>query len=90
MKAHRIDLTQFAVFEAQGKLQLDRDGVMANIASLHQSYKPRSIRRKIASLKEFFNYFEYEGLVEESPFNRFRLKLDPCPIWAAGHLSCAA
>lgn len=77
LKAYRIDLMQFAAFEEQGKLLLDRDGVMAYITSLHQSYKPRSVRRKIASLKAFCSYLEYEGLLEESPFNRLRLKLDP-------------
>ena len=77
LKAYRIDLTQFIVFMEQGNQQLDRDGVMAYIASLHQSYKPRSVRRKIASLKAFCGYLEYEGLLEENPFNKLRLKLDP-------------
>lgn len=77
LKAYRIDLTQFAVFVEQGKLQINRDGVMAYIVSLHQSYKPRSVRRKIASLKAFCNYLEYEELLAENPFNRLRLKLDP-------------
>lgn len=77
LKAYRIDLMQFAAFEEQSKLLLNRDGVMAYITSLHQSYKPRSVRRKIASLKAFCSYLEYEGLLEESPFNRLRLKLAP-------------
>lgn len=77
LKAYRIDLTQCMVFMEQGNQQLDRDSVMAYIVNLHQSYKPRSVRRKIASLKAFCGYLEYEGLLEENPFNKLRLKLDP-------------
>ncbi len=77
LKAYRIDLTQFAAFLAQGGLSLDREGVTAYIAVLHQGYKPRSVRRKIASVKAFCGYLEYEGMLEENPFAKLRLKLDP-------------
>jgi len=77
LKAYRIDLTQFALFLAQGGLSLDREGVAAYIVSLHQGYKPRSIRRKVASVKAFCGYLEYEELLEENPFAKLRLKLEP-------------
>ncbi len=77
LKAYRIDLTQFAAFLAQRGLPLDREGVTAYIAGLHQGYKPRSVRRKIASVKAFCGYLEYEGMLEENPFAKLRLKLDP-------------
>lgn len=77
LKAYRIDLTQFAVFLEQGKLDLERDGVMAYIVSLNQTYKPRSVRRKIASVKAFCGYLEYEGTLKENPFAKLRLKLNP-------------
>lgn len=77
LKAYRIDLAQFAAFLARGGLNLGRDGVTSYIVSLHQEYKPRSIRRKIASIKAFCGYLEYEGLLEENPFTKLRLKLDP-------------
>jgi len=73
LKAYRIDLTKFAVFLEQGKLDLERDGVMAYIVSLNQTYKPRSVRRKIASVKAFCGYLEYK----ENPFTKLRLKLNP-------------
>jgi len=50
---------------------------MSYIVSLHQVYKPRSIRRKVASVKAFCGYLEYEGLLKENPFAKLRLKLDP-------------
>ncbi len=76
LKAYRIDLAQFALFLTQGGLSLDREGVAAYIVSLHQSYKPRSIRRKIASVKAFCGYLEYEALLTENPFTKLRLKLE--------------
>lgn len=76
LKAYRIDLTQFTVFMEQENLELTRDGITAYISSLHQSYKPRTIRRKIASIKAFFGYLEYEELLTENPFAKIRLKLN--------------
>ena len=77
LKAYRIDLTQFSTFVCQNDLGLTREGLMEYITQLHQQYKPRTIKRKVASLKAFCNYLEYEGLVNESPFSRLRLKLSP-------------
>lgn len=77
LKAYRIDLTQFAAFLAHNKLKIDRDSIMAYIVDLHRTYKPRSIRRKIASIKAFCGYLEYEGVLKENPFAKLRLKLDP-------------
>lgn len=77
VKAYRIDLTQFSAFIGQNGLHLTREGLMEYIAQLHQQYTPRTIKRKIASVKAFCNHLEYEGLVNENPFSRLRLKLNP-------------
>lgn len=75
IKAYRIDLAQFSAFMADGNWSLTREGVMAYISDLHQRYKPKTIRRKIASVKAFCGYLEYEELLETNPFLRLRLKL---------------
>ena len=75
IKAYRIDLTQFSAFIGQNGLHLTREGLMEYIADLHQQYKPKTIRRKIASIKAFCGYLEYEELIEENPFLRLRIKL---------------
>ncbi len=75
IKAYRIDLAQFSSFMADGNWSLTREGVMAYISDLHQRYKPKTIRRKIASVKAFCGYLEYEELLEANPFSRLRLKL---------------
>lgn len=77
IKAYRIDLAQFSAFIGQNSLHLTRERLMEYIVQLHQQYKPRTIKRKVASLKAFCNYLEYEGLVRENPFFRLRLKLSP-------------
>ena len=71
VKAYRIDLRQFI----EGKWELTRDGVLSYVSDLHLRYKPRTSRRKIASLKAFCNYLEYEELLSENPFTKLRLKL---------------
>ena len=76
LKAYRIDLTQFSVFMKRDSLELTREEIMEYISNLHQKYKPKTIRRKIASVKAFYGYLEYEELIRENPFTRLRLKLN--------------
>lgn len=75
IKAYRIDLLQFIHFLEQHSLPLSRDGVMEFVSEMHTKYQPRTIRRKVASLKAFCNYLEFEGLISENPFSTLRLKL---------------
>ena len=76
IKAYRIDLSQFNMFMGQGEADLTRSSMMEYISDLHQKYKPRTIRRKIASVKAFCGYLEYEELITESPFAKLPLKLN--------------
>lgn len=75
IEAYRIDLAQFVTLVGQRDIELSREGIMVYISVLHQKYKPKTIRRKIASVKAFCSYLEYEGLLTENPFSRLRLKL---------------
>lgn len=75
IKAYRIDLAQFSVLVDRRNLELTREGIMEYIADLHQQYRPKTIRRKIASIKAFCGYLEYEELIKDNPFSRLRLKL---------------
>ena len=80
LKAYRIDLEQFSVFITRSSVELSREGLMGYITDLHQKYKPRTVKRKIASVKAFCGYLEFEELVRENPFSRLRLKLNPPQI----------
>lgn len=77
IKAYRIDLTQFSKFMDKNSCDLTREGLMEYITQLHQQYKPKTIKRKVASVKAFCNYLGYEGFINENPFSRLHLKLSP-------------
>ena len=66
LKAYRIDLEQFSTLIARNSLELTREGLMEYITDLHQQYKPRTVKRKIASVKAFCSYLEFEELVSEN------------------------
>lgn len=68
VKAYRIDLTQFYSFTASFSNPLEKNAVNDYITSLHANYEPKTTKRKIASLKAFFRYLEFEELLSENPF----------------------
>ena len=76
LKAYRIDLQQFAAFTKSNQLELKREHILQYISNLQETYRSRTVRRKIASVKAFCNYLEYEQIIVESPFTRLRLKLN--------------
>lgn len=73
MKAYRIDLTQFIDFVSAFDDPISKESLTSYLASLHKQYQPKTTKRKIASLKAFFHYLEYEELLEQNPFNKIRL-----------------
>lgn len=70
LKAYKIDLKQYNTFCSNSHKCLERNTVDLFITKLHKQYKPKTIKRKIASLKAFFHYMEYNDLIEENPFNK--------------------
>ena len=42
---------------------------------LHQAYTPKTVKRKITSLKAFFHFLEYRNLIEKSPFSKIHVKV---------------
>ena len=49
---------------------LSRNTLDLYITELHKHYKPKSVKRKIASLKAFFHYLEYADLLVQNPFDK--------------------
>lgn len=72
LKAYRIDLNQYAAFCVGRKDCFGKRTIDDFITRLHKHYKPKTVRRKIASLKAFFHHLEYRELMTENPF----VKLD--------------
>ena len=74
IKAYRIDLDQF--FKYVGDSFVDLDKVNEYIYYINTKYeKPRTVKRKIASIKAFYSYLEYEGIIEVSPFRKIKSKV---------------
>lgn len=75
IKAYRIDLNQFSTHsKIQNIADATVDCLEAFIAFLHQAYKPKTAKRKIASVKAFFHYLEYKDLIIINPFNKIQVK----------------
>ena len=75
IKAYRIDLTQFIDQVSVNNISEITPNILEIfIGELHQMYKPKTVKRKIASLKAFFRYLEYRDLIERNPFNKVQVK----------------
>lgn len=75
IKSYRIDLRQYSEFvESNNSDWVEKCSVEKYIDQLHTKYKPKSVKRKIASLKAFFHYLELEDIIEINPFHRIQIK----------------
>lgn len=72
LKAYRIDLKQFFQY-IKGDF-LDKNKIEAYITELHKKYAQRTVKRKIASIKAYYNYLEEEELISSNPFRKIRIK----------------
>lgn len=80
LKAYRTDLAQFARFAA-GKNWADRELLGQYVRHLNQSFAPRSVKRKLASLRAFCHELELEGQLAENPFDKLPIRIQsPQPI----------
>ncbi len=73
IKAYRIDLNQFLSLISANTLPITKEILMEYLSTIHKMYQPRTIKRKIASVKAFFHYLEYEEIIENNPFNKIDL-----------------
>ena len=75
LKAYRIDLKQFMQkIETTDILMIQPENLEKYIASLHMACKPKTVKRKIASLKAFYHYLLYKEVIERNPFDRIQVK----------------
>lgn len=75
LKAYRIDMTQFFNYiELVNILEVTPEILEKFIADINLKYKPKTVKRKIASLKALFHYFEYRELIQQNPFNKIQIK----------------
>lgn len=74
LKAYHIDLKQYSLFSSELPTCLSRETLDLYITNLHKQFKPKTIKRKIASLKAFFHYLEYRELLSENPFQKLDIR----------------
>ncbi len=75
LKSYKTDITQFNEFVITAHGSYSKECLQSYIAMLHDKYAIKSVKRKIASLKAYFNFLEYEELIEYNPFTKLRVKL---------------
>ena len=81
LKAYKIDINQFLVFlSSKGFLDceisdLDKTIINDYINIIGQIFSPKSMKRKIASIKAMFNYFEFEDLISINPFRKIKISI---------------
>ncbi len=66
LKAYKIDLKQF--FTTVSRDTPQKDEIEQYITELHKTYKQKTVKRKIASIKAFYNYLEGQDQIKRSLF----------------------
>ncbi len=78
-KFYTIDLTQFVEFLEQNNhdqhIQAIDKVVLKGYVQAISSFKPKTIKRKMATLKAFFNYLEFEDMIIVNPFRKMRINI---------------
>ena len=75
LKAYRIDLRQFLEQTSAFDIaDITPEVLEAYIGEIHKKYKPKTVKRKIASLKALFHYLEYKEIILQNPFNKIQVR----------------
>lgn len=75
LKAYQIDLRQFCEQTPENQItEVTTESLEQYIARLHEQYRPKTAKRKIASVKALFHYLEYREIIDYNPFNKIRIR----------------
>ena len=76
VRAYRIDMEQFQGFLSkcdtapQTVRDIDKSILKAYVEHIVEAYSPRTCKRKIATIKAFFNYLEFEDIIDANPIRK--------------------
>lgn len=76
IKAYRIDLQQFLLFlsdRCMDRIESVDKQVLRDYIKLLADFKPKTTKRKLATLKALFNYAEYEEVIVINPFRKLKI-----------------
>ena len=75
INCYRTDLQQYYDYYKTNQLSWnEKDSINKYIDHMHNQYKPKSVKRKIASLKALFHYLEIEDIIKSNPFHKIQIK----------------
>jgi integrase/recombinase XerD len=79
LKFYAIDLRQFSAYLQEKKLpqligELDKYCLKGYLIVLSK-WKPKTVKRKVATLKAMFNYLEFEDIILVNPLRKIRIKI---------------
>ena len=71
LKAYRIDLRQFSEQISNINItEITSEILEQYVSQLHEQYKPKTVKRKIASVKALFHYLDYKEIINTNPFSK--------------------
>lgn len=72
LKAYKIDIEQYFIYTNTDIPK--KEQIEDYITHLHKHYKQKTVKRKIASIKAFYNYLEESEFITENPFCKIKVK----------------
>jgi integrase/recombinase XerD len=81
VRAYGLDLKGFAVFLSTCDPQIidcaevTRHTLQEYVNFLNENFAVKTVRRRVASIRSFFNYLEGEEIIAENPFSKFHLNI---------------
>ena len=75
MKAYMTDLKQFCNHFSNTDIDsISAQSIENYISALHGGFKPKTVKRKVASFKAFYHYLEYKDILCLNPFSQINTK----------------
>lgn len=68
IRAYKIDLSQYGVFSNE----LSKQALWDYIEYLNKKYKPKTAKRKLATLKAFIHFLLLQDLIDFNPFDKLK------------------
>jgi integrase/recombinase XerD len=73
IKAYTIDFKQLKQYSTSENIPTKVE-IYAYITYLHKTYSPRTVKRKIASIRALLTYLEFEEIIPENPMKKMKIK----------------
>ncbi len=79
IKSYKIDLVQFEQFLIKNSCTLITSEIgktdLRDFLDSVSELKPKSIKRKVATIRAMFNYLEFEDIIQVNPLRKMRIRI---------------